>query len=60
MGLTYRQHLAKRDTNAEYAAQFPPRDKATKRKQRRQRMKRRELRWLAEAGIERDPKRPLI
>lgn len=60
MGKTIRQAEIKRAVNAEYAAQFPEKDAALRRKQRRQRRKRVELRWLESMGIERDKGRPLI
>lgn len=47
-----RQARAKRARNAEYALQFPMRDKAKRRKARRQRVALREARWLGEHGIE--------
>lgn len=56
MSQKIRQARAKRERNAEYARQFPTRDRVARKKARRQRTVARELRWLERHSVELFPR----
>jgi hypothetical protein len=58
--MTDRQRAEKQASNETYADKYPRRSKKLRRKARKARAERSELYWLAQSGIERDTRWPLI